>query len=471
MSDNSANTSKPPKHLMQKNEEDQLIDSNDQLRKRLSGRAEKITKKYNKKESERKKTKTVRKSVIKNDPPGCATCETRNIRLEAHHIEPIEVGGQTKEKNIIMLCKKKCHKKVHKGRVSIVRLNELKNLKGKKREEFKQTIFCNDDQLGEKDVPELAKPIYNDIRLWQQKRQFAKAVGYIECSLPKIDDSKKKGINAKIYLIIKEADIMRRRAGNEMRSIALAILNDEVFPKINDLDPANKLRFYNERAYIHRLLGRHEKAIDDCEEVIKLCKDNHRDIHEYVVASLCKLMCDIAPKNKGWVKENKQELIKKLAELQKKVNKLDDEYWKGRCTLNIVSNKLKIYIKAGDGRLSRETLEELRKLYYKSDITTGWTESIMDTVSQLSGLVHVYFAGTNGKSQEEDRSEGRKLLVRAFNARINNNEHFGDIRDIGFGLARAIKKSKPKTAEEIRDTMNKTIDGASFMKASNQGDK
>jgi len=234
---------------------------------------------------------------------------------------------------------------------------------------------------------------------------------------------------------------MRRRAGKGMRGKALAILNDEVFPNINKLNHANKLRFYNERAYIHRLLGRHEKAIDDCEEVIKLCKDNHRDIHEYVVASLCKLMCDIAPKNKGWVKENKQELIKKLAELQKKVNKLDDEYWKGRCTLNIVSNKLKIYIKAGDGRLSRETLEELRKLYYKSDITTGWTESIMDTVSQLSGLVHVYFAGTNGKSQEEDRSEGRKLLVRAFNARINNNEHFGDIRDIGFGLARAIKKS------------------------------
>ena len=449
------------------------LDSNYLLRKSLSKEVEQLIKEYDKKEYERNNTGTVRKSVKKNDPTGCATCEARNIDLEAHHIEPIEVGGQTKEKNIIMLCKKNCHEKVHKGLISIIRLNKLKNLKGEEREEFKKTIFCN-YQASDSNVPELAKPILEKIKQWEQKRRFNKAVSYIECSLPKIDDGKTEGMNAKYHLLIKEADIMRRRAGKGMRGKALAILNDEVFPNINKLNHANKLRFYNERAFIYRLLGCHKKAIIDSEMVIELYKDKHRDIHEYVVASLCKLMCDIAPKDKGWVEENKQELIKKLAELQKKVNKLDDEYWKGRCTLSIVLNKLKIYIKAGDWRLSWKTLEKLQRLYFESDVEHGWTESIMDTVSQLNGLVHVYFAGTNGKPQEEDRREGRRLLARAFNARVcDKKEYFGDVRDIGFALEKVIKDidQSKNAAQKIKNTMEETVDGASFMKPFNQGDK
>lgn len=404
-----------------------------------------VAKKYDEKESERGKTAACKKSLLReNDHPKCADCSANNVDLDAAHIEPIEVGGVTEKTNLILLCKD-CHENVHEGLTSINQLKELKKSKNGR------TANSKAQHRQTKHVPEAAQTIDEEIRPWTQKRSFAKAVDLIKCGLFKINDDEE----AKYYLLIKQAELMRRCAGKGMRDKALKLLNCKIFPKINELDIVNKLRFYNERAFIHRLIGCHKQAIIDSQMAIDLTNDNYG--HDYITASLCKLTCELAGLDRAVVKA--AEFIDDLYKLQKIVDAFTDKYWKGRCILNITSNKLKVYIKANDNNMSWQTLTELRDLYFKSDISNGWTESIMDTVSQLSGLVHIIFP-----KEKEDLEKAQRLLARSFNARINNNEYFGDIRDIGFGLAKALDaRGKKDDAREIRAVMCKTIDGSSFL--------
>ncbi len=450
------------------------------------GDARKVAEKYDFKNTERDETRKCRKNLLKKGHPACAArgiygpnychpitdskqihqfeCANRKTNktcLEAHHIEPIEVGGKTEDKNIILLCPC-CHKKVHEGRASIERLGKLIALKGNERPDVQETMFC-DPQPSVIDAPRLAKPILEEIKPWEQRRFFSKSISFIECSLSAINVENMEGIEAKHYLEIKKTELMRRRAGTGKRDEALKILNNKIFLKINKLDHVNQLRFYNERAFIYRLLGCHKQAITDSETAIELCNSGNYD-PEFITASLCKLACKLAQKDKENVKADEKELIRELDELKNKVDGFGDKYWQGRCSLNIVSNKLKVYIKARDRRMSWTTLAELQNRYFRSDIENGWTESIMDTVSQLSGLTRVYCYPEN-KCRKQVQEKGRKLLARAFNARINNNEHFGDIRDIGFGLAKAIKDTdgKERNAQAIVKIMDKTIDGASFL--------
>jgi 5-methylcytosine-specific restriction endonuclease McrA/tRNA threonylcarbamoyladenosine modification (KEOPS) complex Pcc1 subunit len=502
--------------MIDDSEDRSKIESNSQLRAHLKKEVKDLIKSYDLKESERIKTRAGKKFLLRNTQEcaacndyeqysnrpeicnlitnktwqlKCTDCKANNISLVAHHIEPLEVGGKTdgdrQYSNLILLCKT-CHEKVHKGLISIDKLRELKNKEIPKNGVFRKEL------THVRGIPDTAQTIHNEIQPLIQKRFFAKAINIIDCYQSTISDNDQ----AKYYLLIKKAELTRRRPGKNMRRKALEDLN--AIENENVLGLANKLRLYNERAFIYRLLGCHSKAISDSDRVIRLFNERKNNSgyksdkegqyqHEHVVASLCKLTCELSlTKNV----DNLEKFIGRLETLQNNINQIGEywkgrcmlniisnklkiyikakdackrnninqigEYWKGRCMLNIISNKLKIYIKAKDACKSRKTLKELRSLYFKSDVTNGWTESLMDTVSQLTGLVTANF-----QSSDEEKEESRRLLARAFNARINNNEYFGDIRDIGFALANVIEDDE--AADEIRVTMNKTIDGASFI--------
>lgn len=60
----------------------------------------------------------LRIACLMRDGYACKHCGVRNVRFEAHHIQPTSKGGKDTIKNLITLCDK-CHEKLHKGEITI----------------------------------------------------------------------------------------------------------------------------------------------------------------------------------------------------------------------------------------------------------------------------------------------------------------------------------------------------------------
>ena len=97
-------------------------------------------------------------------------------------------------------------------------------------------------------------------------------------------------------------------------------------------------------------------------------------------------------------------------------------------------------IKANDERGSWKLLEELKNIYFDSDVTNGWDSGGYQTISSLEGLIHVLFPKSN-----EDIRTGVGLLARSFMSRLGHRQRPEGIRDAGFGLSIGMCKTKDKS--------------------------
>lgn len=405
---------------------------------------------------ERRCTGKVKLKLTKKYGNACGYCG-QTARMDAAHIIPLEIGAQTTDDNIILLCKP-CHKDYDSGHLSI-------NAMSKVAKEWRAGIILKKTRKPLASIqtpkssitppPDSLRTISDAVLKRQRKRWYRKAIGVIKRTL----DNDNPTATERIYLQIKRAELFRRCSAKGVVDQALQYLL-EIDPK---KIPVKYLPvYYYELTYVHRLMGNHSETARFAQRSAKasLVRSGGRPKVDYVAASVNELLCEMAAIDKLSKKQAKdfKGRLSKLKTISEKCGK----YWGGRWALNCAAHSLQVCIKAQDAKASRKSLDELRSLYFDSDVTNGWDSGGYQTHSLLEGLVRVLFP-----KSDHDLNTGIGLLARSFMTRLGPQQKPEGIRDAGFGLAKGMLKTKDKSlkglSKHLENLMQKTVDGTSVL--------
>ena len=429
----------------------ELIETSSQLRKAL-GKHEGVIKKFDPLPRERERTKKFREKLIKCFGKRCAICNS-GYQVDAAHIVPLEIGGETEVDNLILLCREH-HTLYDTGHMSI---NSMKKVYREWREgctDFSNRMVFSNNISAKSTIAEspiAIRDALNQVLVSQRERKLKKASDLLKelrnRNIPKA---------ARNYLFIKLAEITRRRDMQGTLNEALDYINNV---DLNSL-PKEYLPAYDyEKVYIHRLAGFHRKAAKMASlsaESLKRSEDIVQ-LLAYVAISTNELLCELAEYDKPTPSQVKY-LVNKLNELEKIAQK-HGEYWGGRWAFNCAAHRLQVYIKAKDNK-SLVELEKLISLYYNQDVRTGWDSGAIQSISLLKGLASVLFL-----DNVSEANRGVELLARSFTTRLKRSQRFEGIRDTGFGLVIGFRKlgKHLETAKILSNIMNRTIDGTSYI--------
>jgi len=430
----------------------ELIETSSQLRKAL-GKHVVVIKKFDPLPRERERTKQFRKKLIKCFGKRCAICNSAH-QIEAAHIVPLEIGGETKLDNLILLCQKH-HNLYDTGHLSIYSMKQIYREWKEGRTDFFNSMLVISNRTAKPTImapPDEIKYTLNRVLVFQRERKLGKASDLItkELKNESITDA------ATNYLFIKLAEITRRRDMQGALNEAQDYINNV---DLNSLPKEYHPAYDYEKVYINRLAGFHRKAV----KMASLSAESLRRFEDrvqllaYVAISANKLLCELAEYDKPTPSQVKY-LVSKFNELEKIAQKHGD-YWGGRWAFNCAGHRLQVFIKAKDNR-SLVELENLTSLYYNQDIRTGWDSGALQSISLLKGLTSVLFT-----DDIPEVKKGMKVLARSFRARLKKTQRFEGIRDAGFGLAIGFRKLNKhlETADVLFNTMNRTIDGTSYI--------
>lgn len=412
-------------------------------------------------ERERKLTGQLKKELIRDYGKKCAICGM-NDDVVAAHIVPLEIGAETTEENLVLLCLK-CHDFYDKGYMSI---NAMKKLAEKWRKgEFIEFSWPSINSTKQPSVamippPESVQVILEEVLKLQSKRWYPKAIKIMTKALDEIHLDNE----GKLYLLIKCAELNRRRAAKGVVKKALNILQTI---NIGELPVRYHSVFYYQLSYVHRLKGNHLNAADIIHHSAEAPMGTNKGVLlslEYISAAAIEILCQLAAHESLSPKEAK-DFVYRIHKLEIAAMK-HGKYWGGRWALNCAAHRLEIYLKSRDEKksreTSRETLQQVRELYYDSDIFNGWDAASKQTISLLEGLTRVFFP-----EDEADLDIGIGLLARAFVTRTGPRQRPEGIRDVGFGLVEGCRKTEDKLPKKTVDTieriMNQTIDGTSML--------
>ena len=402
---------------------------------------------------QRKLTRRIGAHLIKEFGNECACCQLIGT-VEIAHIIPLEIGGTTKEENLILLCKK-CHRFYDSGSLSIHAMQDFS-----KKWRAGNPQGCSQNILKEirspapamtqppKSLSELLKIVLN----FQKKGWYNKAIKTIELKLldSNLDNS------ARLYLLRKKAELTRRRSARGVIAEALTILQNLDVKKI---PPKQRPIFFYELGYVHRLGGNHAEASRIYQESAAISRSNGSNL-EYIAASVNEILCLLASKDSLSHKEA-IEIIDRLSSFEKIAEEYG-RYWGGRWALNCTAHKLQVCLKWGDKDQSWKALKELQNRFFNSDLQNGWDAASKQSISLLEGLVRTMFP-----RDDADLDIGIGLLTRAFVTRLGPRQRPEGIRDVGFALVKAIRKTEktfPENAINLIERLTKqTIDGTSYL--------
>lgn len=405
---------------------------------------------------ERNLTRAVKWKLQGRYGSACGYCGKR-AELDAAHIIPLEIGARTNEDNIILLCKP-CHKYYDCGHLSI-------NAMSKVAEEWRRGISPQKTRKPLSSVhppkpsitlpPDSLRTTFDAVLQMQRERKFVKAIRAVVREL----DNNNLTETERIYLQIKRAELFRRRSAKEVVHQALQYLLE-----INPQRISAKYLpvYYYELNYVHRLMGNHNEAARVVRRSAEasLAYSGGRPQVDYVAASANELLCNMATIEK-LSKNQVRDFERRLIEL-KIVSDKCGEYWGGRWALNCTAHTLQVRIKAHDVKGSWELLDELRNLYFDSDVTNGWDSGGYHTISLLEGLIHVLFP-----KSAQDVDTGIGMLARSFMTRLGPRQRPEGIRDSGFGLAIGMRKTKDNSlvhlSIHLENLMQQTVDGTSVL--------
>lgn len=431
------------------------IESTTDIRKSLSNHLA-VIKKLDPLPRERSRTVAIKLKLKNRYGSTCGYCG-KKAELDAAHIKPLEIGAHTTEDNIILICKP-CHKYYDSGHLSI-------NAMSKVAKEWKNGTIPKKTRKPLASIsppkpsitlpPNSLRTIFNAVLKMQGKRKYAKAIRTINSEL----DNDNLTETERIYLKIKRAELFRRRSAKGVVDRALQYLLEIDPQKIS----AKYLPvYYYELNYVHRLMGNHIEAarVARCSAKASLDSSAGRPKVDYVAALANELLCNLAVIEK-LSKKQAMDFKIKLKEL-KTVSEKCGKYWGGRWAFNCAAHTLQVCIKAHDAKGVSKSLDELRNLYFDSDVTNGWDSGGYQSISLLEGLVHVLFP-----KSAHDIDEGIGLLARSFMTRLGPQQRPEGIRDAGFGLAVGMRNTKDKSlvnlSKHLKNLMQKTVDGTSVL--------
>jgi hypothetical protein len=406
---------------------------------------------------ERERTDPIKKELIRDYGAKCAVCGL-NIDVVAAHIIPLEIGAETTKDNLVLLCFK-CHDRYDKGYISI---NVMKRLAQRWRRgkciEFLWPTIESIQRLSPAMIPPPGpvQAIMEQVREYQLQKKYCKGIGIMQKALKEgyLDNE------GRLYLTIKCGELTRRRAARNVVVEATEILEHIT---LKELPRRYHSVYYYELSYTYRLRGYHSKAA----QIIRISAEAQQDKEhgkvpslEFISASAAEILCLLAARDSLSLQEV-EDFVDRLHKLEIEAMKRGN-YWGGRWRLNCAAHRLQVYLKGREGKKSWETLQQVRNLYYESDIFNGWDAASKQTISLLEGLTRVFFP-----KDEADLDISIGLLARAFITRTGPRQRPEGIRDVGFGLVEGCRKAKGKlperTVASIERIMKQTIDGTSVL--------
>jgi tetratricopeptide (TPR) repeat protein len=389
----------------------------------------------------------IKNKLINDHGQRCAYCQ-KEKEVIAAHIVPLEVGGRTVEENMILLCDD-CHTKYDSGCLSIQAMLELAEEWRSGKSKPHPRLECSDPPQAIIPPPSsIDKGVLDEVQDNARKRCYPKAISIVDKTIK----NKGIGIAGQSYLLIKKAELTRRRNKRNMLVNALSTLQSV------NLDEHSKEYlpyFYYEKGYVYRLKGNPIEAAN----IFSQSLENDLPQLEVVAASVNGILCSMVVED--FISQEKaNDFVKRLQELEE-ISSSCGGYWGGRWALNCAAHRLQVHLKRRDEKESWKALEHLRTLSYQSDRNTGWDEATKPTLAMLEGLTRVLVPKDN-----EDLQSGIYILARAFVTRINPRQRPEGIRDVGFGLIEGIRKScmnLTETTDAIGSLLNQTVDGTSVL--------
>jgi len=402
---------------------------------------------------QRKLTRRVGMKLIKDYGKKCAYCQKMGP-VDIAHIIPLEIGGTTKEENLILLCKK-CHRSYDSGSLSIYAMQEFSKewRVGNSQERPPPPLSeISSSAPAMTQPPESVNELLKIVLNLQKKGWYNKAIKTIE---PKLLDSNLDN-SARLYLLRKKAELTRRRSARGVIAEALNILQNVDEKK---LSPKQRPIFFYELGYVHRLRGNHSEATQIYRKSAEASKEIN-SILEYIAASVNEILCLLASKDSLSHKEV-IEIIDRLNNFEKIAEEYG-RYWGGRWALNCTGHKLQVCLKWGDKDQSWKALKQLQNRFFNSDLRNGWDAASKQSISLLEGLVRTMFP-----RDDADLDIGISLLARAFVTRLGPRQRPEGIRDVGFAFVKANRKTNKKLPKDMIDLierlMKQTMDGTSYL--------
>ena len=431
-----------------------MIESTRDIRKSLGKHLAHITK-LDPKFRERKRTEAIKLKLQKKHGSACGYCGKKARRVAAHII-PLEIGASTTEDNIILLCDP-CHNYYDSGHLSINAMSKVARewRAGSSPQKKRRPLSSSHSPKPSMTPPPASlRTLFDAVLQMQGKRWYRKAIRKINKKL----DKDNLTATEQAYLQIKRAELFRRCSAKGVVNKALQYLL-EIDPQ--RISAKYLPVYYYELNYVHRIMGNHAEAARAARNSAKasLASSAGRPKEDYVAALVNELLCKMAPIER-LSKKQAMDFKRNLKKLKTVCEKCGG-YWGGRWALNCAAHTIQVCIKADDAKGSWKSLDELRNLYFDSDVTNGWDSGGYQTISLLEGLVRVLFPRS-----DHDINTGVGLLARSFMTRGFRQRPEG-IRDAGFGLAECMRKTKDKSlvdlSKYLENLMQETVDGTSVL--------
>lgn len=432
------------------------IESTFVFRKRLGTHLE-VVKGFDSLARERELTKSFRPMLITKYQEKCGYCG-QSSPVETAHLVPLELGGLTFEENLILLCKI-CHLAFDSGAVSINQMAEIaKDWRLRKKEgEPRVTLrILPSPQSSIVDPPGSVVDTLNAVSSLQRLRKYRKAILLVDQALGKSTVCE----SGRLLLLIKRAELSRRRAGKGVLAQALNTL-ESIEP--NKLPLRYWPGFYYEYGFVQRTRGYHREAADlmgrGAAAAMKIGTSDVPPL-AYVPAAMNEVLCQIADTNPLTI-EDVSNFDKRLDGLEH-IAMSYGKYWGSRWAMNCAGRRVELRLKANDRDGGLKTMESARELYFQLDQNSGWDSGSKASFSMLEGLIRARFP-----RDDSDLDTGVSLLARAMVTRTGSRRRPDGVRDVGFGFVEGLRKMNlqgvENTCEVIEELLNNTMDGISLL--------
>lgn len=399
---------------------------------------------FDPKSTERKKTNPIKKEIIKKSGKICAICGKRK-KIVAAHIEPLEAGGESTEKNIILLCSDSinslapgCHELFDDGLTSIKQIEKLKNRNSPCKSE---TIRKQMMVLWEK--RKIEKRAEDSVRQRISKRHWKIALNLLREK--KIQTQNKNNFS----IILKEAEINRRRTAREGLHQARKLLN---FNKESFKSIPKKLysRFYYELGYVHLLCGEHDLAA----EKFELSEKYSSNPSEKNAAFWLWLNAEIVSRGN----QARWDIVeKKIYEIDRNKNQNDSIFSK-RIYANGLFNRVRIFLTQKKFKEAKDKLDEALEHWKNIDIESGWEKSSFSTILSIRGQVLLSLDDTKLGAETALKFFSRCIVIMLAGKQVPEG-----IRDVLFPAAKCLRIMEyNKDADHVEIIASRILDGASF---------
>ena len=419
---------------------------NSQIIKKALKSTYNIFKEFDPKSKERNRTKEIKKKIIKKSGEICAICGKNNLKIVAAHIEPLEAGGETTEKNIILLCSKSinsvtpgCHELFDDGFTSIKQIEKLKN----------SSCSCECRSIREQMIElwkkrENAENSENPVQQRISKRHWGIALKLLK------EEKVNTRYEESFFFIIKEAEINRKRSAKDGLKQARKLL-DSLIKSIKSIPEELHSRLYYELGYIHLLCGEHDLAAE------QFCLSEKCAVENIEKDSAFWLWLNAAIALQG--NQFRWDIVeKKMDEIDRNRNKTNS-ILAGRIHVNGLFNRVRVFLIQNEFKKAKDKLDEAIEHWKNMDIESGWEKSFFPTMLLLRGQVLLSL-----NSKKTDAEEALKLFSRYIVIMLAGRQVPEGIRDVLFPAAKCLRiMGKNKDAEHAEITANRILDGASFM--------